>query len=495
MSNLLEEENPHSDRANHEETQDLITPLLSVADFNGDGSVDFTDIKDIILRYNSVDGEDGYHPLYDLNADRRIDSTDITKAIKTLGEEVPLLDRQIAQATQATMKYYGPNGLENAIADGYFPSTQEAIGHGTHYGNFSIFLETKNSEQVDITRPVGLNYDAEGNLIAVYYLREPLTKEATPENPLAPLMVDQANDYPPSSSFDTLSAEDWHAHESFWITNFGNLDNSEYVYFEEDVPVNMIASRIEEAEFKFFPESDKFYSPKVWMLHGWFHSFNPDGTFAITNPNVAPYAPQELGVHGGHHQGNSNPLIAGTDTGEELFGTDKDDRINGFGGDDWITGGLGNDSIWGSHGNDLLRGDDENSSEGGDDMLYGGPGNDLIFGNVGNDRLFGGTEDDRILGEDGDDLIRGGLGYDILTGGEGADTFVLAPGEGTDIITDFELEIDTIVLYGGITTETISLDPLNSDTAISLNNETLAILSGVRTDNLTPVIDDVFVVA
>ena len=393
------------------------------------------------------------------------------------------------------MKYYGPDGLENAIADGYFPTTQEAIGHGTHYGNFSIFLETKNSEQIDITRPVGLNYDAEGNLIAVYYLREPLTQEATPENPLAPLLVDPANDFPPSSSFDTLSAEDWHAHESFWITNTGNLDNSEYVYFEEDVPVNMIASRIEEAEFKFFPESDIFYSPKVWMLHGWFHSLNPAGAFANTHPDVAPYAPQELGVHGGHHPGNSAPLIVGTDEGEQLFGTDEDDRINGFGGDDWIAGGLGDDSIWGSYGDDLLRGDDNNSSEGGNDMVYGGPGKDLIYGHAGNDRLFGGTEDDIIAGGEGDDLLRGSLGYDILTGDEGRDTFVLAPDEGTDIITDLELEFDSIVLYAGITTEDIAITQIDNNTALGFNNETLAIVSGIDASDLMAVSDDVFLVA
>ena len=228
------------------------------------------------------------------------------------------------------------------------------------------------------------------------------------------------------------------------------------------------------------------------MIHGWFHSLNSAGTFANLDPDVALYAPEELGVHSGHHQdhqGDSNPVIAGTDNGEQLFGTDENDRINAFGGEDLVFGGLGDDSVWGGSSSDLLKG------EGGDDMLYGGPGNDLIFGNVGNDRLFGGTEDDIMAGGAGDDLLRGSLGYDILTGGEGADSFVLAPGEGTDIITDLELEIDTIVLYGGITTETISIDPLNSDTAISFNNETLVILSGVRTDNLTPVIDDVFLVA
>ena len=480
------------DPIDHQETEHSATPLLSVADFDGDGKVDLADIKDILSRYKSTDGDDRYHPLYDMDADGDIDKHDIIKAVSTIGEDVPLLDQQIARATQATMKYYGSKGLENAIADGYIPITQEAKGHGTHYANLSIFLETKNSEELDISHPVGLNYDEKGNLLAVFYLREPLTQQATPENPLAGILVDPANDFPPTSSFDTLSESDWHQHQSTWTTNFGNLNNPESVYFEEDVPINMIASRIEQTQFQFYPESNQFYSPKVWMLHGWFHSFNPNGTFAITNPNVALYAVEELGVHGEHyqeHQEDSDPLIAGTDEDDDLFGTDRDDRINGFGGEDRIDGGLGNDLIWGGQGNDLLKG------EGGDDMVYGGPGNDLIYGNAGNDRLFGGTENDIITGGEGDDLLRGSLGYDLLTGNEGSDSFVLASGEGTDIITDLELEFDTIVLYAGVTTENISIDQIDDNTALGFNNETLAILIGINADDLMAARDDVFLVA
>ena len=128
-------------------------------------------------------------------------------------------------------------------------------------------------------------------------------------------------------------------------------------------------------------------------------------------------------------------------------------------------------------------------------MVYGGPGNDLIYGQAGNDRLFGGTEEDIIRGGSGDDLLRGSLGYDILTGGVGRDTFVLASGEGTDIVTDLELEFDTIVLYGGITTENISIDQIGSNTALGFGNETLAIISGVDASDLIAASDDVFVVA
>ncbi len=499
--NILHEENPSdSDDPHHDNTPNSITKLLTVADFNGDGEVDRNDIDDIISRYNSTKGDDLYHPLYDRDADGDIDVDDIIEAVGTLGSDVPLIDQQIAQVTQATMQYYGSNGQDQALADGYIPFTQEVKGHGIHYYNPTLASEIGNLEELDLMnlkRPVGLNYDAQGNLIALFYIRTPQRQETTPDNPLGELFVKEEDDHPPAVSFDTLTTEDWHTHRSAWATGIGNL-NSESVYFEEDVRVTDILKRLQDTNFQLFPESDKDYSPKFWMLHGWFHSFNPNGTFAITNPNVGIYAPQELGVHGGHHQGHegeNDPLIAGTDESELLFGTDEDDRINSFGGNDVVIGGSGNDLIWGSGGNDLLNGDDSNSSIGGDDMVYGGPGSDIIKGQGGDDRLFGGTEDDIIGGGAGDDLLRGGIGFDILTGGQDADSFVLAPTEGMDTITDLELEVDTIVLYGGITTEDISIDPIGMNTLLSFNNEPLAFITSVKASDLIAASDDVFLVA
>ena len=84
---------------------------------------------------------------------------------------------------------------------------------------------------------------------------------------------------------------------------------------------------------------------------------------------------------------------------------------------------------------------------GGNDTIDGGAGNDVIFGQGGNDAIVGGS---------GNDVIRGGTGVDTLTGGTGADQFVFVRGEGSnvaatteiDVITDFTLNTDTIVING-----------------------------------------------
>lgn len=172
-----------------------------------------------------------------------------------------------------------------------------------------------------------------------------------------------------------------------------------------------------------------------------------------------------------------------------LIGGPGDDEVAAGAGDDTAAGGLGNDLIYGGDGNDMLRGD-RNSRQaggviGGDDTIFGGAGNDRIGGKGGDDALFGDDGNDAIWGDDGDDLLRGGLGNDTLTGddfssGSGADTFVLAAGEGTDTITDFEVGIDFIGLADGLTFEALSF----SGNTISTSDETLAILRGVDTTAL-----------
>jgi Cadherin-like domain/G8 domain/PKD domain/RTX calcium-binding nonapeptide repeat (4 copies) len=116
--------------------------------------------------------------------------------------------------------------------------------------------------------------------------------------------------------------------------------------------------------------------------------------------------------------------------------------------------------------------------------------NNTLTGNTLNNRLDGGAGSDTLLGGAGNDLLRGGQGYDILTGGNGRDTFVLALGEGTDTITDFNRTSDNIGLANGLSFGQLSITQgtgSNANNALisdSSNNELLAILSGVQASTL-----------
>ena len=96
-----------------------------------------------------------------------------------------------------------------------------------------------------------------------------------------------------------------------------------------------------------------------------------------------------------------------------------------------------NDVGTGGDGTDVLQGN------GGDDNIQGADGNDFVFGNGG---------DDVVRGDSGDDVLVGGPGSDLAIGGPGSDVFEFfadqfAEGE-TDIIRDFELGIDSILVVG-----------------------------------------------
>ena len=110
-----------------------------------------------------------------------------------------------------------------------------------------------------------------------------------------------------------------------------------------------------------------------------------------------------------------------------------------------VRGGVGNDTIIGPTG----------MFAGGVPMSYA----TTLFGDDGNDNISGGRTADTLHGGAGNDTLSGGLGVDTLTGGSGADNFVFqtrsgsasgSPSSGNDIITDFEVGIDSIATISSL---------------------------------------------
>lgn len=86
----------------------------------------------------------------------------------------------------------------------------------------------------------------------------------------------------------------------------------------------------------------------------------------------------------------------------------------------------------------------------------------------GDDSAIMGHGNDIVFGDEGDDIINGGGGNDILSGGQGKDTFIFGFNSGADIITDFDIETDNIILAG---------NPLMRDHAFSIMIENMATLN------------------
>ncbi|MDB9526338.1 hypothetical protein PN498_10100 [Oscillatoria sp. CS-180] len=91
---------------------------------------------------------------------------------------------------------------------------------------------------------------------------------------------------------------------------------------------------------------------------------------------------------------------------------------------------------------------------------------DIINGLGGDDTLLGLGGDDTLRGGEGDDVLDGGPGDDVYTGGEGADIFALTNQEGTDTITDFEVDRDRISLGNTLTIAQVNLVESGNDTVV-----------------------------
>ncbi len=228
-----------------------------------------------------------------------------------------------------------------------------------------------------------------------------------------------------------------------------------------------------------------------------------DTLFGDTNdPNQATSEGQDLmwgGAGNDFMDGNRNDdTLSGGEGNDTVRGGKNDDLVFGDVGDDELYGDLGNDTLCGNEGNDTLFGDTENeNAPGGQDKLCGGSGDDVVMGNRGQDTLcgsdgedtlFGGKEDDLLKGKTGDDWLFGDLGDDTLIGGGGSDRFVLSDEAGVDLIEDFQVGQDLIVLGNSLSFTDLELIQQEASIAIAIADQLdqpFAILNGVSANVLT----------
>jgi Ca2+-binding RTX toxin-like protein len=193
-----------------------------------------------------------------------------------------------------------------------------------------------------------------------------------------------------------------------------------------------------------------------------------------------------------------NDTLEGNEGNDTLHGGQNDDQVHGNEGNDLIFGDLGDDYLCGNIGDDTLFGDqlvpELTEADFGTDTLCGGVGNDLLFGNMnndllcgneGNDTLYGGVGNDTLVGDSGENIFFGDEGNDLISGGENRDQFVLFANNGTDTITNFQIELDVIVLGDSLTFEQLTLEQDETSTLINFGTETLAILNNVDATTLT----------
>jgi len=192
-----------------------------------------------------------------------------------------------------------------------------------------------------------------------------------------------------------------------------------------------------------------------------------------------------LGLAGGF------PLVAYLLRGDDtLFGSAASDTLVGGDGHDHVHGGGGDDVVNGNAGLDLVYG------EAGDDTVHGGQGDDIIFGDVFDGAQAGG--DDVLYGDRGDDLITGEAGNDTLSGGEGHDAFFFDSFSDRDVILDFSLDDDAILIEENVNQSGLTSDlPFEAllariaddgegNSLLDLGGDNTVLILGVRPDAFRP---------
>ena len=169
----------------------------------------------------------------------------------------------------------------------------------------------------------------------------------------------------------------------------------------------------------------------------------------------------------------------GSIASDRIWAGAGDDFVQASQGDDIMGGGTGADTLNGGRGDDIIFGgrhdtgvNDIISGEEGHDLIYASGGHDNVRGGADNDTLFGGAGDDTVSGGGGHDEIYGGAGDDILTGGGGADQFFFAGNHGMDVITDFTVGRDSLILANTTTSFTDAASVTHASRVATVGGET-----------------------
>ena len=218
------------------------------------------------------------------------------------------------------------------------------------------------------------------------------------------------------------------------------------------------------------------------------NSLTPDDIAGIRS--IYGASVQDANVSGTGYNDNMH----GTEQAQTMSALAGDDLIRGYGGDDVLWGNAGYDLIYGNTGDDLIYGNqqtdivfggqDQDTIFGGqgadliygnfkDDIVYGNLGDDWLYGGQDQDTLFGGQDNDQIFGNKGDDQLFGNRGDDWLAGGPGADQFVFGDNSGHDVIVDFDLAADLVLILSNV-----------NGTGLDTGGEALARLSQVDGDGV-----------
>lgn len=243
-------------------------PVMQTGDFDGNGVVDNAD-KAMLLAYMNA-GK--YAAFFDMNADGKLTGLDVAAVAKNKGMAGSPRDAQMAALWANTQPYVDQSA---AYAAGYVPFTPDLKGHGIHWANFGL-INSWASHGFQAAQPEGLNYTADGELIAAFYYAPAAIDLYDYGYAPVPDTYFQALHVPPS--FDGVGHHAWHNHVGACFAG-------------ASCPVPGFDQCMTEAACAAI--GGQLWSAKFHMLHVWLYEFNECGPFAGIDEDVSVSAPHE----------------------------------------------------------------------------------------------------------------------------------------------------------------------------------------------------------
>lgn len=285
---------------------DPVPPLLSVADFNGDGEVTK---KDIHMLKDAIH-EQTYFAVFDRNADGVLDDNDKHLTEDDLHKASSDTDQRLAKMYQRFKHFQNVSGASEVQAMNFLPFGSSLAFHGQHWTNTSGQFAAAGFREPDPFIAEGVNVPADGSSVMALYWGDgavPLFADPAAAGGLSTLdwpsptgiwnfqPVQAFADGPPDF-FPESEADKWHPHAGLCVVVQDNGNGPDWVLKQYTTNAECQAMpNLQKAEFN----GQKFNIwGNFWMLHAWLYELNPRGVFGNVHPCVDPDGLSEAELNG-----------------------------------------------------------------------------------------------------------------------------------------------------------------------------------------------------